>query len=204
MRLRVAPQVLMTMAEVLDAVALAQQLQLGQVAVIPTDTVPGLAAVAASADQIWRVKRRPADKPLILMSASETELFDVVSPECHHDARTLVSRHWPGALTLVLPAEGLIVEHLNPAGQSLGVRIPACPLTCELLRSTGPLATSSANPAGQPPAASAREAAMLFPDLPQLGPQPWPTHSGQASTVVRWCGLGTWRVLRQGAVILES
>ena len=204
MRLRVAPQVLMTMAEVLDAVALAQQLLLGQVAVIPTDTVPGLAAVAASADQIWRVKRRPADKPLILMGASEAELFDVVSPECHHDARPLVSRHWPGALTLVLPAEGLIVERLNPAGQSLGVRIPACPLTCELLRSTGPLATSSANPAGQPPAASALEAAMLFPDLPQLGPQPWPTHSGQASTVVRWCGLGTWRVLRQGAVILES
>ena len=191
------------MADVLLNAVLARELQQGQVAVIPTDTVPGLAAVPASADQIWRVKRRPADKPLILMGASEKELFHVVSRVCHHDARRLASRHWPGALTLVLPADGLVVEQLNPTGRSLGIRIPACPLTCDLLRCTGPLATSSANPAGQPPAATALDAATLFPDLPQLGPQPWPSNSGQASTVVRWCGPGSWRVLRQGAVILE-
>ena len=114
---------------------LATRLLQGEPAVIPTDTVVGLAAKPEHAHQLWHLKRRPADKPLILMAASAKPLLDAVEEHCHHDAWSLIDRHWPGALTLVLPAKGPLVELLNPGGKTLGLRIPACDLTLELLDS---------------------------------------------------------------------
>ena len=174
----------------------------GRTAVIPTDTVIGLAVRPEYSRQIWLLKRRPADKPLILMGGDVDGLLEGVEECCRDDARALAERFWPGALTLVLPARGPIVDLLNPGGSSLGIRIPACPPTCALLKTVGPLATSSANLSGQSAAGSAEEAAMMFPAIPQLGPQPKP--SGLASTVAQWCGSGSWQVLRQGAVMLPE
>ena len=191
------------MTPVVDPVALAEKLQRGEPAVIPTDTVPGLAAKPEHAQQLWSLKRRPADKPLILMAASAEPLLDAVEDRCLIDVWPLIDRHWPGALTLVLPARGRLVELLNPGGASLGLRIPACDPALELLRLSGPLATSSANPAGHPPAVSAAEAAAFFPEVAQL-PQPWPDRSGRSSSVVQWCSPGTWQVLRQGAVMFSE
>ena len=79
---------------------------------------------------------------------------------------------------MVVPAYGEVLEALNPGGTSLGLRIPSCDLSRDLLRRTGPLATSSANPSGDPAATTPEQAALYFPDLPQLGPQPWPPLSG--------------------------
>ena len=52
---------------VLAATDLAMRLRAGEAAVIPTDTLPGLAVLPDQAQTLWRLKRRPADKPLILM-----------------------------------------------------------------------------------------------------------------------------------------
>ena len=189
---------------VLDAPSLAQRLKTGHAGIIPTDTVPGLATLPGFANQIWTLKHRPPDKPLILMADCATSLLSVVDPCCHSDARGLAEQYWPGALTLVLPAYGTVVDQLNPGRTTLGVRIPACSLARSLLRLTGPLATSSANPAGHPAARSSREAAAMFPAVDQLGPQPWPVCSGLASTVLAWSGPGKWQVLRQGAVMVPA
>ena len=191
-------------AQVLGADALSQHLQQGGAAVIPTDTVPGLAIAPRQADDIWRLKRRPADKPLILMGASVEALLRHAQAPCRDDARRLAERHWPGALTLVVPAHGEVLQALNPGGTCLGLRIPNCELSRELLQRTGPLATSSANPSGDPAATTPEQAALYFPELPQLGPQPWPPLSGQASTVITWISSGRWNVLRRGAVIPEG
>ena len=188
----------------LGADALSQHLQQGGAAVIPTDTVPGLAIAPRQADDIWRLKRRPADKPLILMGASVEALLRHAQAPCRDDARRLAERHWPGALTLVVPAHGEVLQALNPGGTCLGLRIPNCELSRELLQRTGPLATSSANPSGDPAATTPEQAALYFPDLPQLGPQPWPPLSGQASTVINWISSGRWKVLRRGAVMPEG
>ena len=176
----------------------------GGAAVIPTDTLPGLAIAPQQADDIWRLKRRPADKPLILMGASLEALLRHAQAPCRDDARRLAERHWPGALTLVVPAHGEVLEALNPGGTCLGLRIPSCDLSRDLLRRTGPLATSSANPSGDPAATTPEQAALYFPDLPQLGPQPWPPLSGKASTVITWMSSGRWNVLRRGAVMPEG
>jgi L-threonylcarbamoyladenylate synthase len=112
----------------------------------------------------------------------------------------LADHHWPGALTLVLPARGAMVEQLNPGGGSLGLRVPACPQALELLRCSGPLATTSANRSGEPACTTAEEACAAFPGVAQLAPVPWPAPSGQASTVLAWSDAGSWRLLRAGAV----
>ena len=189
-------------ASVLAAPDLVPRLRAGEVAIIPTDTLPGLAVIPAQAQTLWRLKRRPADKPLILMGATVEDLLQEVAVSCHREVEAMARRFWPGALTLVLPArEGGVGCHLNPGGTTLGCRIPACEQARALLQISGPLATTSANRSGEPASTTAAEAARYFPDVAQLGPQPWSQHSGQASTVLVWVEDGRWRMVRRGAVI---
>ena len=190
-----------SLIDILEAPELARRLLAGSAAVIPTDTLPGLAIQPECADRLWSIKRRPADKPLILMGSSADELISLCDESCSDEAMTMALDHWPGAITLVLPSTDPVVGWLNPGGGSLGLRVPNSSLTRSLLSRSGPLATTSANRSGEPSCASAAEAAVVFPDLPQLGPQPWPRLSGQASTVLAWDGPGRWRLLRRGAVM---
>jgi L-threonylcarbamoyladenylate synthase len=189
------------MTVVLDPAALAARLKVGVAALFPTDTLVALAALPDHAGQIWQLKQRPPDKPLILMGADLAQLQQVVGVQWPPQALDLAQRHWPGALTLVLPATGELVEQLNPGGSSVGLRVPACAMAQAVLRLSGPLATTSANRSGQPAATTAAEAAACFgaQGVPLLGPEPWPAPSGQASTVVAW-QVGSWQVLRAGSV----
>jgi L-threonylcarbamoyladenylate synthase len=113
----------------------------------------------------------------------------------------MADRYWPGALTLVLPAQGTWLEQLNPGGTTLGLRLPACQAALELLALSGPLATTSANRSGEPACLDHREAAERFPHVGQLGPVPWPAPSGRGSTVIEWMPKGGWKLLRAGAVM---
>ena len=190
---------------ILEATALVQRLRAGEAAIIPTDTLPGLAVMPDQAQTLWHLKRRPADKPLILMGATVDDLLQEVDVSCHREVEALAGHYWPGALTLVLPAcDGGAACHLNPGGRTLGCRIPACKQTRELLQISGPLATTSANRSGEPASMTSADASRYFPDVAQLGPQPWPQPSGQASTVLVWVEVGRWRMARRGAVIPEG
>ena len=182
---------------------LAGHLRGGGAALLPTDTLPALAASPDHAAQIWTLKQRPQDKPLILMAAEADQLLALTSATVRTDAEPLARRFWPGALTLVLPVEGHLTQSLNPGQATLGMRVPDCQATRALLMQSGPLATTSANPSGQPPSQSAEEAAVAFPDLPLLAPLPWPDPSGLASTVIAWSSPGCWQLLRQGAVMVD-
>ena len=188
-------------ARTLAAPALAAHLQAGGAALLPTDTLPALAVHPDQAGQIWARKRRPPDKPLILMGADLDQLLSFLETPWLESWQLEARRHWPGAVTLVLPIRGPLTDRLHPGRGTLGLRVPACPCTQALLRLSGPLATSSANRSGQPAALDAREAADQFPELPLLAPLPWPAASGQASSVWAWQGQDKpWRVLRSGAV----
>ena len=190
---------------ILEATSLVQRLRAGEAAIIPTDTLPGLAVMPDQAQTLWHLKRRPADKPLILMGATVDDLLQEVDVSCHREVEALAGHYWPGALTLVLPAcDGGAACHLNPGGRTLGCRIPACKQTRELLQISGPLATTRANRSGEPASMTSADASRYFPDVAQLGPQPWPQPSGQASTVLVWVEVGRWRMARRGAVIPEG
>lgn len=186
---------------VVDSETLVQNLKNGSAVLFPTDTLPALASSVQSANQLWNLKKRPRDKPLILMGSSPEELFQYVLPKAIDDVWLLANDYWPGALTLVVPASGEVVDALNPGSSSIGIRIPENEMTMHLLKKSGPLATTSANLSGEIPSMSAEDAATCFPQLPLLGPIPWPKPSGQASTVVAWRGQGCWQLLRRGAVI---
>ncbi|WP_320675136.1 L-threonylcarbamoyladenylate synthase [Prochlorococcus sp. MIT 1341] len=185
---------------VLDQKSLALKIAEGVPALLPTDTLPALAVSPNKASKLWEIKRRPLDKPLILMGATPQDLFEYVYECALNDALKMAEIYWPGPLTLVLPASGEIVEALNPGSLSIGLRVPACLLTTSLLARTGPLATTSANLAGNKPTKNSEEASAVFPDLPLLGPIPWPSSSGLASTVLKWEQDSSWKVLRRGQV----
>ncbi|WP_216916580.1 MULTISPECIES: Sua5/YciO/YrdC/YwlC family protein [unclassified Synechococcus] len=182
---------------------LARCLAAGEAVLFPTDTLPALACRPAAAALLWRLKQRPADKPLILMGADLPQLIAVLGVPWQEAWLEQARSSWPGAVTLVLPVTGALTDHLHPGGTSLGLRVPACEQARELLRLSGPLATTSANRSGQPAATTAAEAARQFPGLALLEPLPWPPGSGQASTVLAWRGEESsddpWAVLRSGA-----
>ena len=171
----------------------------GGVVAMPTDTLPALAARPEAAGQLWQLKGRTLDKPLILMGAEGEQLWQAlgIRPQAAwHQA----IRHWPGALTLVVPYTGRLAQRLNPAQPtSLGLRIPNHGVTRALLRQSGPLATTSANRSAQPALLHPDAIARDFPQVLLAGPLPWSAPSGQASTVVAWHS-GRWVTIRTGAV----
>ena len=180
---------------------LAALLQQGSAAIFPTDTLPALACKPEAAELLWELKQRPRHKPVILMAASAEQLLECLGCPIEAAWQQMAERYWPGALTLVLPAQGPWLEQLNPGGTSLGLRLPACKAALELLALSGPLATTSANRSGEPACLDHREAGERFPQVAQLAPVPWPAPSGQGSTVIEWLAEGRWKLLRAGAVM---
>jgi L-threonylcarbamoyladenylate synthase len=145
-----------------ELAAVAARVATGGVVVIPTDTVYGLACdprSAAAADRIYTLKRRPADLELSLLAAAVRDLEPVV--ELTEPARRLAERHWPGALSLILQVRATDLA-VPRRGTTLMVRVPGHDLLRRLLALTGPLASTSANRHGEPPAGSAEEARAIF------------------------------------------
>ena len=181
----------------------------GKLVSFPTDTVPALAAIPDSAKLIFTAKQRSLNKPLILMAASASELWDYVIGNKHEYEiwQEVMQKYWPGALTLVLPASKQVPESLNPSDPStIGIRVPDSEIARKILAKTGPLATTSANLSGQPALRTMAEIAAKFPDVLALLTQKSSIESdlkdSLPSTVAKWSG-NTWQILRQGSVILE-
>lgn len=181
------------MSEVIEA------LRSGGVVVIPTDTVYGLACLPRLGDAvqaIFELKGRPDDKPLPVLGdgigALETvAVFDDRATE-------LARRFWPGPLTLVLPRNASFTHDLGGDDMTtVAVRVPQNEVALELLSEAGPLATTSANRSGDPPATSAREAKEIFGDEVSAYVDGGPCR-GLPSTVLSL--IGPPRVLREGAL----
>jgi L-threonylcarbamoyladenylate synthase len=157
---------------------------------------------------IYEIKDRPSHKPLILMAAKITDFASFIAPEL--DSRAIASfnqlaqTHWPGGLTMILPASKLGCR-LNPNMQTLGMRIPNHGVAIAILQQTGPLLTTSANRSGAAPLDTTAAIAEQFPSVWALGEIPGQYHpdivtgSGQPSTVIEWTNSG-WLVRRQGQI----
>ncbi len=186
---------------------LINQAKAGKLVSFPTDTVPALATQPQSSDLIFQAKQRSQEKPLILMGAS----FEALLPYCQGTPneceiwQTVADRYFPGALTLVLPASGLVPPAMNPLDPStIGVRVPDSAIAQTILAQTGPLATTSANLSGQPALMNLTEIDAQFPEAFVLAPTELAASaSGIPSTVVKWTTQG-WQVLRLGAITLTD
>jgi L-threonylcarbamoyladenylate synthase len=177
-------------------------LRAGELAVIPTDTVYGLAADGASeaaARALYAAKGREESQPTALLFASVDEVLDRV-PELPAPARRAIRALLPGPLTLVLPNPGRRFAWLNAARpEALGVRVP--PLDGpggEVLAALRVIVATSANLPGRPDPrrleevpAAIRDAAGAVIDGGEL--------PGTPSTVVDLTGDAPV-ILREGAV----
>lgn len=179
----------------------------GLVVSFPTDTVPALAVKPEKALLLYQIKQRPDNKPLILMGASLEDLLPYIAgtSEEINNWKAIAERYFPGALTLVLPASELVPPEMNPTeAKTIGIRVPNSAIAREILRSTGVLATTSANLSGQSSLVTTEAINQVFPKVAILQ-DATPTKaqgSGLPSTVVKWTGV-TWQLLRQGSVNFE-
>ena len=122
----------------------------GGLAVIPTDTVYGIAVRAdneKAVSRLYRLKGREG-KPGTLIAASAEELIKIGLKRKDIIAS---SRFWPGSVSVVIEL-GKKMEYLHQGMASLAVRVPSDKPLLDLLSETGPLMTSSANPPGGKPA----------------------------------------------------
>ncbi|MFZ2441446.1 MAG: L-threonylcarbamoyladenylate synthase, partial [Ilumatobacteraceae bacterium] len=124
----------------------------GGLVAIPTETVYGLAADAsndAAVRRVFSAKGRPADHPLIVHVAAAEQLPEwaaTVPPA----AALLADACWPGPLTLLVPKAAHVLRVVTGGRDTVGVRVPAHPITTELLtRFGGGLAAPSANRFGK-------------------------------------------------------
>lgn len=176
----------------------------GQLVVLPTDTVYGIGADAfdptAVAD-LLAAKGRGRDMPVpVLIGSWHTieGLVNTVSPRTW----SLIEAFWPGGLTLVVEQAPSLSWDLGDARGTVAVRMPLHPVAIELLEVTGPMAVSSANRSGHPPALSAMEAQEQLGDEVAVYLDGGPAQTGVASTIVDVTG-EVPRVLRAGAIDLD-
>jgi tRNA threonylcarbamoyl adenosine modification protein (Sua5/YciO/YrdC/YwlC family) len=137
----------------------------GECVVLPTDTVYGIGANAfdrAAVQRLLDAKERGRDMPPPVLIA-EPSMLRAVGDDVPDAAKALAQAFWPGALTLILKAQSKSGMELGETRGTVAVRVPDHDGARALLRRTGPLAVSSANVSGQPPATTAADA------LDQLG-----------------------------------
>jgi L-threonylcarbamoyladenylate synthase len=174
----------------------------GRLAVIPTDTVYGLACDPSRAEAVRalsRLKRRPPGQPVALVAASVDRLLELV-PELSGQSETVARGLLPGPYTLVLPNPAHRIAWLTGDRQdAIGVRVPVVEgAAAELLEQLGVVAATSANLHGR---SDPRRLEEVPPEILHVvaatldgGVLP-----GTPSTVLDLTG-GEPRVLREGAV----
>lgn len=130
-----------------------ETLQSGGVCVLPTDTVYGIAASFDDADAIqklFKLKKRDSHKSIAVLLADASQAT-LVAERISPAAERLMARFWPGGLTVLVQKRSDLPARLS-ANEKIGLRIPDHTFTRALIRRTGPLATTSANFSGMPPA----------------------------------------------------
>ena len=190
------------------AIARAAELILaGQTVAVPTETVYGLAADATNPQAVARIyaaKGRPGFNPLIvhvpdLAMAEALGVFDA-------EGRTLAEAHWPGPLTIVVPArpDNNIAALVTAGLATIALRVPAHRAMQALLKATGrPLAAPSANASGRiSPTRAAHVIASLGGRI-SLIIDGGPTARGIESTIVAATG-GPLRLLRRGPIEVDA
>ena len=182
---------------------LVEALAAGKVVAVPTDTVYGLAVdprLAGAVDRVFALKQRPEQFQLPVLIADPAGLVDLA--EATAAAERLISRYWPGPLTLVLPRRSGIAFDLGGDSATIGLRCPANSLLRELLRSTGPLAVTSANRHGEAPLRTADEVRGHF-GAAVTAVLDGGRCDGRPSTVISLTGADV-KCLREGALLFAE
>lgn len=194
------------MARDVDVETAAELLREGALVAIPTETVYGLGADAeqpAAVARIFEAKGRPSSHPLIVHLRSADALDEGWAAEVPPAARRLADVLWPGPLTLVLRRGPRALDAVTGGLPTVGLRVPAHPLTRALLESLGGgLAAPSANRFGSVSPTSADHVRRDLGDRIDAVLDGGECEVGIESTIVD-VSTGVPRVLRPGAITRE-
>jgi L-threonylcarbamoyladenylate synthase len=182
----------------------------GEVIVMPTDTVYGIASDAfspAAVETLVAAKGRGRHMPPPVLVGSVDDVADLVRvvPE---GAKRVMDHFWPGGVTIIFDAHPDVQWDLGDTSGTVAIRMPNHPVALELLAITGPLAVSSANKTGQLPAVTCDEACdqlgdavTVYLDAGAVGQAYEGPHGNPGSTIIDASALdagGPWRVVRHG------
>lgn len=182
----------------------------GDLVVMPTDTVYGIAADAFQPMAVRRLllaKGRGPDAPppVLVPTRGTLEALAETVPEA---VIALTERFWPGALTVILPARPTLAWDLGDTHGTVALRMPDDRIALELLAETGPLAVSSANLTGQPPATTAADAVEQLGDVVDVYLDNGSTPGAVPSTIIDATaladGTGPVRIVRLGVISEEE
>ncbi len=181
--------------------AAATSVRVGGLVVLPTDTVYGLGCDAfsgAAVRELLAAKGRGPDMPVPVLVGSWSTVDGLVLG-VSRVARELIEAFWPGGLSIVLPHAPSLAWDLGDTRGTVMLRMPLHPVALELLRDVGPMAVSSANRSGSPPAATVDEAQAQLGTSVAVYLDGGPSGEPVASTIVDLTGEEPV-VLREGAV----
>lgn len=181
-------------------------LENGGVIAYVTDTVWGLGALPSSkkgVEKIYDIKKREAQKPLILMSNKIENLLPYVKP-INEKTKELIDKFFPGALTLVFEKTELAPDYITSGFNTVGIRVPDNDVFKEICEAipTHVLATTSANLSHEPSAKTFKQAVENMGEKADLIIEDFgQTAKGLESTVALILG-DEIKILRQGQVII--
>ena len=141
-----------------------EQLENGNLAVLPTETVYGLAANGidpVAVEKIFRLKGRPPTNPLILhvSNIKDANQYAFIDEK----AAKLAQHFWPGPLTLILKKRDIVPEIATAGLSTVGIRSPSNAVFRKMLTSLSfPLAAPSANPSNRTSPTSASQVLEMF------------------------------------------
>ncbi|MFT4122824.1 MAG: L-threonylcarbamoyladenylate synthase [Microbacteriaceae bacterium] len=188
----------------------------GELVVIPTDTVYGVAADAFAPAAVQRLleakgRGRRSPPPVLIPGIPTLDALAETVPDA---VRALVAEFWPGGLTVILPARESLDWDLGETHGTVALRMPADRVALELLSETGPLAVSSANTTGAPAAMTALEALGMLGEAVAVYLDNGPAGRGytaegrdSGSTIVDATALvsgGEPRIVRRGVIPEED
>lgn len=172
----------------------------GGVVAIPTDTVYGFAALVTNEEavaRLYKIKERNPIKSIAVL-LSDAEQAPMVAGHFSSFAQRITEVYWPGALTVIVDKKAGLPGNLT-SNNTVGIRVPDHDFARELMRLTGPLATTSANHSGEPPAKKVSDFADSLGDQLDLIIDDGPVMGGVPSTVIN-CSVEEPVVLREGAI----
>jgi len=138
----------------------ARMLRSGGIVAFPTDTVYGIAAMPfnkKAVSKLYKIKSRSDKKPIALLISSKNQVkkFARLIPA---KAKKLMTKYWPGPLTLIFKKKKSIPGFLTSNLPTIGIRMPKNKIALKLIKAAGgALAVTSANRSGGKPTKEAKE-----------------------------------------------
>lgn len=171
----------------------------------PTDTVYGIGTYYLNQNEIkkiYNLKNRPSNSPLAILCADIDQALSFFD-EPNAKVKKIANHFWPGAITIVYKKSANIPEFVNSGLDTIGIRVPNNEIALRVIKNNGPMATTSVNKSGNPPAITLEEVKSIIEGLEINIIDEKSVSSNVSSTVILVAGEDI-KILREGVISLAD